>query len=126
MEVRSRDLINARAAIVQVNSTAYCVVQYLMLSVAAIVSALLPFLSCARVPSLIAKAADVTSAEERIELSPFEVASDQNVGSRATNSRPGGRLNSSLKDMAASRARSPLVRTVLGTTAVIHVYGPSS
>lgn len=47
--------------------------------------------------------ADNQRAEEKaIELSPFEVTTDQDVGYLAANSLAGSRLNSSLKDIAAS------------------------
>ncbi len=49
------------------------------------------------------RASDGQYSEERaIELSPFEVTTDQDVGYLAANSLAGSRLNTNLKDIAAS------------------------
>ncbi len=55
------------------------------------------------VPSSGAANAESSYAEEKtIELSPFEVTTDQDVGYLAANSLAGSRLNTNLKDIAAS------------------------
>src|SRR5205807_1162237 len=77
-------------------------------------------------PALLAQAAPVpvasspaaTSTEKTVEMSPFEVQPDE-VGYEASNTTSGSRLNTSLKDTAASI--SPFTKEFLSDIAATNV-----
>lgn len=64
-----------------------------------VLSALLPALLC---PVLTSAQPAVPPAGETVQLTPFEVTSEKDVGYQAANTLAGSRMNTSLKDTAAS------------------------